>query len=287
MTLSRSTHETIVLANTSTLQDFDIPALQRRESKLRINSLATAIREYRTKVGRPMPINALTVCKTVDKAFLVDGQHRLAALKQVLESDNLDMPVFINYISVKDEAEANEMFKLLNENEPLPYLPEGVSLKETSSAAEDLRATFKTIFKKTTRPQRPHLNFTAFQEALGNLQKSSPIPELPLAIQQFNQYMLDMELETALCKFSANGKSPRQGSQTRQKLVNLVERARGKGCMLGMCKEWTNDFTSWLTSQTVQNGTANGPKSTRRIPISRGVKNQTVAQQRQRMRWRG
>jgi hypothetical protein len=110
-----------------------------------------------------------------DEYYLVDGQHRFEAIKEL---DGIhkqrEIEIMVEIISVKTLDDLKHNYKLINKNTPLPEFSEKIDKYIPEQAALHFKKEYPNLWSKSKRPQRPHLNFNYFQESLGFLVERLP-----------------------------------------------------------------------------------------------------------------
>ena len=110
-----------------------------------------------------------------DEYYLVDGQHRYEAIKQLyITHKQRDIEVMIEVISVNTLEELIQNYKLINKNTPLPDFSEMIDKEIPEKAALHFKEIYPKAWSMSTRPKRPHVNFNHFQESLGFLVENIP-----------------------------------------------------------------------------------------------------------------
>ena len=117
-------------------------------------------------------------CCAADKRnYLVDGQHRYAAVDQLYHKLNYSRGEKKCYIDVVilnaltlDEVRSD--FNLINRNTTMPDIPIGVPRRVPDEVANYFYNMYSEAFKRGKRPKRPFVNKNQFIEALGYLTKA-------------------------------------------------------------------------------------------------------------------
>ena len=106
-------------------------------------------------------------CEENQQLYLVDGQHRFEAIKQINQTVNI--PVFVEIVRVDTIDELKENYNMINKNTPLPEFPETIDKTIPERIAEHYKRLYPDMWSGSKRPNRPHIYFGYFQEALGVL----------------------------------------------------------------------------------------------------------------------
>ena len=251
----RSPIEKMELVKFSQLPEWIIPGLQRKESASRVSTIFDAMFSYiNTHNGIQLPIHSVTICHADDTFWCIDGQHRLAALKRLLNEHQIDSTVYVNYLKVADLNEAYRLFEMYNQNEPLPTLPDGThwQMHITTSEAETFREKYPTAFGKgTKRGNRPQMSFVRFTENYAALQPNfeeaikdnlaKGFTNLSEAVDAYNKSLIETNNNT-LCKLF------RRSKKDETTILSKIIQGKKAKCLLGMwpASEWSVKFLTWL-----------------------------------------
>lgn len=138
------------------------PDIQRNIDQQRVEDIIEFQRKYHTKHNSLLFLGDIVVAKCDDKFFVIDGQHRLSAMKHVKELQP-DYCVCVNIISCNDLSEMVEMFMLINKCQPVP---EHVIKTTTNIPKRYILDCFKKAFSsdytcfisQSLSPRRPNVN---------------------------------------------------------------------------------------------------------------------------------
>lgn len=105
-------------------------------------------------------------CKEDKKNYILDGQHRYNAIKELAQFDNFKtQQISIEIITVNTKDELKENYKLINMNTPLPDFPDDIDKNIPEEVFKYFEKKWNnTIWKLSNRPSRPHLKKTWLQE---------------------------------------------------------------------------------------------------------------------------
>ena len=108
-------------------------------------------------------------CKETNLTYLVDGQHRYSAIKN-LHTMNYDGIVKVEIVTVNTVDELNDNYILINKNTELPEVIEHIKVSDKEKIRRIIELMNKTygnnIWSSRKRTIRPYLNFTEFQEGM-------------------------------------------------------------------------------------------------------------------------
>jgi hypothetical protein len=105
-------------------------------------------------------ISPIVLGKLDNKYYIIDGQHRINALKNF--SDNYSL--MVNLIFLKDHSDLNYKLKLVNSNKP--YIQ--IETNHIKNIEEFLLTTYKEYIKKSEKPLCPHININNIVKKLNN-----------------------------------------------------------------------------------------------------------------------
>jgi hypothetical protein len=147
-----------------------VPDFQRLVDYQRVEYIKNSIMEdvKNNRFINPPP-NNLVLAKTKSELYIVDGLHRLLAFRKILNEYNIDIRVYCREIDVKDNDEAFNLFKIVNDTRPLPDMPQGIQLSRIKEILDYLQSKYKNIFSKALsgdKIHRPHIHFNKIQEKL-------------------------------------------------------------------------------------------------------------------------
>lgn len=106
--------------------------------------------------------------------YLHTGQHRVGALKMLMEEDVL-LPganlILVEVFPVKEEADVKRLFTEINTAQPvsiidLPDMADAMEKEIINGAAEKLRIDFPAMFKASTNCRLPHVNIDNLRDTL-------------------------------------------------------------------------------------------------------------------------
>ena len=132
----------------------------------RVQNMRFHIIEQRKK-GREPYFSALTICRLGDVLYVVDGQHRLKAIKDDYEANKIPVPINLVIYHVADHNEMAEIFETINKGVPIPNY---IKQPNKSRTRETLLREIETYVSKQKlfgqHHQRPYVNTVGFMNAL-------------------------------------------------------------------------------------------------------------------------
>lgn len=149
--------------------NIEIPNIQRIRDDDKVKDIVAYQQAKLKQTGTCNFIGCINLhyCLENQELYLVDGQHRFDAIKQL--SQTINIPVLVEIVKVSTLVELKENYNIINKNTPLPEFPETIDKSIPERAANYYKQRYHEIWSKTARARRPHIFFNYFQEALGVL----------------------------------------------------------------------------------------------------------------------
>ena len=147
----------------------EIPNIQRIRDDDKVNEIVAYQQSKLRQTGSCNFIGSINIhyCAENQDLYLVDGQHRFEAIKQI--SQTISIPVCVEIVKVDTLAELKENYNMINKNTPLPEFPDTIDKTIPERVANHYKQRYPDIWSKSMRAHRPNLYFNYFQEALGVL----------------------------------------------------------------------------------------------------------------------
>ena len=172
------------------------------------------------KYNKLFPIITLEIGYLYDEFYLIDGQHRLSALKKT----NLINYIFeVHLTIVNTNEELKNLFKLINKNTPIPddwLLINNMNDIKTNMTDIFNNEIFLQILKPSQKPHRPHLSRPQLENLITNLYTEGIVIKLE-HFETLNEYY----------KTYSNNNFPSTTGKTNEELLVTCQ---SKGCYLGM-----------------------------------------------------
>jgi hypothetical protein len=206
---------------------------QREISQDHVNKLMISIRSKNHLHG------IISLCSINNKIYIVDGQHRMAALRLLIEKDLIhDIDLIIEITKCLNHKEALQYFETINLSTPLDR---NVILGETQidyfeKIREKMVEMYPTIFRESNSPIPPYMNFSKLKDKIVELELNKI-----LTIEQFIE-QIDSQNEDAkiimnkkyeLCRIKL--KDIKISSKDRNiyvKIAKIIENMRKIKCYL-------------------------------------------------------
>jgi hypothetical protein len=121
------------------------------------------------------PIITLEIGYLYNEFYLIDGQHRLAALKQ---AKMINYPFEVHLTMVNTNEELKYLFKLINKNTKIP--DEWLLINNMNDVKKNMEEIFNNemiqkIVRSTANPNRPHLSRIQLENMITNLYNENVI----------------------------------------------------------------------------------------------------------------
>ena len=196
-----------------------IPSIQRDIIPSHVQDMRNHIQEY-AKLGKEPIFSSVDIVVLDSKYYIVDGQHRISAIRKEYEENKLLVPIHSLLYIVENEEELEKIFRIKNSNIPIPEFI--LCVKEhkkelLKSISSFLVKTYPEIFK-TDKHTRPYINLNVF-------------------IEHFRQSKIFVYIET-LEQFKDVFQMMNQQCYT--KISTMIEKSKKKyGISERMLKFWT------------------------------------------------
>jgi hypothetical protein len=122
-------------------------------------------------------------CVSNETYYLVDGQHRFTAAKNLYDKMGYNVELVIEVVQVETIDELKNNYEIINKNTPLPVFDPDIDKHIPEQAAVYFQNKYKNIWSKNSRSRKPHIYFNYFQEALGDITKHLEITSSQSLIQ--------------------------------------------------------------------------------------------------------
>ena len=168
----------------------EIPNIQRIRDGDKVSEIVAYQQGKLKQTGSCNFIGSINIhyCAENQDLYLVDGQHRFEAIKQI--SHTISIPVCVEIVKVSTLQELKENYNMINKNTPLPEFPETIDKTIPERVANYYKQRYPNIWSKSTRANRPNIYFNYFQEALGvlvNRMEIKTAQELQIILDEHNE----------------------------------------------------------------------------------------------------
>ena len=236
-----------------------IPEIQRLLDTHKVNELVAHQLMHHRENGAAWPYPPIVLARTSETGgtrFVVDGQHRLAAMRDLYSAHSHDMEFAMLTYSVPTLKRLECLYREINKNAPIPdfspFSPDARAPAE--SVAVRLKTRFPDIWSASARARRPSLNFTLVQQSLAWL--SQKTGSLTAAALEAAVLELNNELEGRVTLAARGSPETLPGQPT----ARMVAKAVKTGMYLGLYKDepgseygyrWTAVLAERLTGTAV------------------------------------
>jgi hypothetical protein len=148
----------------------NIPIFQRQQNLDKIQTIIEYQREYYHKYGRFEFLGIISIAymndsSSMNKIYILDGQHRLCAMKKLLEEGYPDFSIYIQIVPVVTLDEMREKFRILNSHVEVPEYVLLGSLEQKrmlEELGEYIRNRYPNYLSNSQRPRIPHIYLETF-----------------------------------------------------------------------------------------------------------------------------
>ena len=148
----------------------NIPIFQRQQNLDKIQTIVEYQREYYHKYGRFEFLGIITIAymndsSSMNKIYILDGQHRLCAMKQLLDENYPDFSIYIQIVPVTTLDEMREKFRILNSHVEVPEYVLLGSLEQKrmlEELGEYIRIRYPSYLSNSQKPRIPHIHLETF-----------------------------------------------------------------------------------------------------------------------------
>lgn len=240
--------------------NINIPNIQRIKDTVKINQIVEYQEQYfrEHKHFNFMGVLCLNVMKTATPLiyYLIDGQHRYNAIMQ-LQSRGYAEEIYVEFIDIQSENEMKDNYNLVNKNTPLPKFPESINKDIPEQAFIRFENLYPDYYSLSTRPRRPNLNKTHFQEALAYLTEKINVKCSSDLFNIVNDYNKNLSNWSSY---------PKDVSES------MLEKCKKNGFYLGIfvhkseeyCYEWVRKIVSHQTGEDIKDKPK--PKKSKKPP---------------------
>lgn len=167
----------------------DIPNEQRIRDDNKVKEIIELQDLYKKKHGHFNFLGSINIHECGEKYYLVDGQHRFAAMKKLFNNHGYDdLSVVIELTRVENIEELKYNYSMVNKNTELPEFPDDIDKNIPEKVAQYFFMEYPDIWTTKKRNIRPRLNKNNFQEAIGYL-----LSKINKNYKQLNKEMCDVE----------------------------------------------------------------------------------------------
>lgn len=225
---------------------------QRSVNNTRVQQIVEFQNQHIREYGAPLIVGTIVLAKLTDnlismderlpinKYFVIDGQHRLEALKRLIKDHIIDdLEIVVECLEVPTPERMFELFQIINRAVPVPqhFLTPNQIIND---AVAVLSTQFPKALSDSEKPQRPSINIDRFKNALMSVLEDNKLirttDELVKVIKEVNKHYYELGVEK-LCDVVAH-----QNKQQRQIVSNaFLKCEKGNYLFIGCFKD-----ESWI-----------------------------------------
>jgi len=153
--------------------------------------------------------NPLNLHYFKDQYWLIDGQHRLAAMESLYTNHGHNIETYVIIVSVNTDEELRLNYEMINKNTPLPdfSLFENIDKKIPETVALHFQLLYPKIWAKTTKARRPHIFLNYFQETLAyicDIVNIKDVTELQNLVTNYNEKLSKWDFNVFQTSYKVN-----------------------------------------------------------------------------------
>lgn len=229
--------------------DINIPDIQRIVDDDNVDDIVNYQINYYKKYNKFNFIGLVNIHYLNNKYYLIDGQHRFKAIKQLFDLGH-KFNVAIEIININSINELKENYKIINKNTQLPEFSDEIDKSIPENVALYFKNKYPKMWSKTSCSRKPHIYFPFFQESLGFLTeklKINCIDYLKNIVEDYNNILSEWDID----KFPDNNKlSPK-----------IFNKCKESGLFLGLFKfskddigyKWVKNIIQHHTGEIIRN----------------------------------
>jgi hypothetical protein len=140
----------------------DVPSIQRDLDVKVVAEMREHIADV-IKAGREPIFGAIDLCRMKDRLFVIDGQHRLEALRQEYVESKQVIPFNVVIYNITTIEEMQWIFQIRNKGVPVPeYILNPSNDTKQHALLKEIESYIKTIPLFGSNVKRPAINTTVF-----------------------------------------------------------------------------------------------------------------------------
>lgn len=149
-----------------------IPIFQRQQNLEKIQTIVEYQREYFHKHQHVEFLGIISLAILMEnggneheKIYILDGQHRLCAMKQLIREGYNSFSIYVQLVPVRTMDEMREKFRILNSHVEVPeYVLTGSmdQKKMLEQLGEYIRMRYPTYLSNSHRPKNPNIHLETF-----------------------------------------------------------------------------------------------------------------------------
>lgn len=166
----------------------ETPSFQRPINEKTVNNIFIALSTQMRNTGETYPIE-IKVCRVcilgVEHYFLIDGQHRIAAIDRISKSLGLGISFYVIVYNAKSEDDMRKYYIVVN----TPNTPSDIHLHGTATHFDNEMEVYLSKLPCFTAKanKRPYVNITFFMNEFGKSKYKYSIN----SIEQFELFLID------------------------------------------------------------------------------------------------
>jgi 5-methylcytosine-specific restriction endonuclease McrA len=138
----------------------NIPDIQRSVDKVHKNTIVNYQEYHYKNTGQYLFLGQITIVELNDVFYLIDGQHRYVAYKELykIHPDRI-MDICVEIIKIDKECGIDNLFRVINSSKPNKIHESTTNeYKLLNDVVKKFEAKFKSYVKYTSKPRKPNMN---------------------------------------------------------------------------------------------------------------------------------
>ena len=189
--------------STTLLKYLKIPKIQREIDTLRIDKLAENISNEFLETGI-YDFGTLMVCFLDDECYLLNGQHRYHALKQIISNhENTEIQIKVEVREAKDEAHMNSLWKISNSSIEVKIAKNSNHQLIVNGIRKHLMEKYPSYISTARNPHKPNINLDTLCEKMEEIDLITSLSicsaeQITELMEEINKYYRDVSIKKEL-----------------------------------------------------------------------------------------
>ena len=144
---------------------FRCPGFQREAVEEHVGAIVAYQASVLRDRGHVAFTGCITLCQYGGEMLCIDGQHRLHAIRTLIELGAPDFELVVEVSACSSVGEVHELFRVVNANRPVPRFLLDASESTAIQLREHVRVNYPGFISLSARPNVPNVNLDAFVQA--------------------------------------------------------------------------------------------------------------------------
>ena len=174
------------------LKHLVIPDIQREINQTRVDELVIKLQEEYSKNGF-YDFGTLLICYYNDNLYLLNGQHRYCALKNIINIYNINISVKIEVRKAKTKENMEKLWAISNDNREVKLVKNSSHQNIINGLRKHLNQKYQNYISDAKKPHKPNINLNHLAENMDRLRfldilHTLSLGELILEVEKINNY---------------------------------------------------------------------------------------------------